>query len=317
MDNKMIKEIQGAFIFTLLLLFSSCKTMDKIEDFFTRVPEVTACSEALKTSVALSYSTTLAYNALLGNVEKNVLLLKRDKNFVLCKINVNESYPLPLGSANFGSILVAGILGDDSSAVMSVNFADIDISEGSFRLEHASDVPVVREDDTLKTIYFKGDLNSYSDTAHDPLFSGVMSEYDKLKAMGKSETVPPRDTSELRGHDLGVDVWVVKSNFNASLPNMTYGITGVGNFTRCAPSEQNIIQLALFDMKVESSCSANPSEGLGFISDYEISNREKEPPVEIGNAALLFDGSCDGKVLIPVATGNYIGSLGKRFSLGL
>ncbi len=298
----------------ILLTSVSCKSVAAVKEFFSRDPEATACSEALKTSAAISYGTSLAYSQFYGIKHDNVLVITKTPGFMLCAITIDNSHPLPLGNANFGTILTAAIFCEDSMAVMSVNFANINIREGTFQLKHASVVPVMRSGDSLFTTYISQDINFFQDTANDPVFNQTLTEQQRRESLKKFETKPPADTSAV-GVDLSQDVWlsITENGMENRSAGYNYTVFGIGQYLRCAPSEISTIQLALFGTKIGPITNLNPFTGYGILQEIKLGT----PNMEMGHAALWFEGKNDGKITVPVATGTYMGASGRRYPLGL
>lgn len=314
----MKKHNLNIFLIILILLIISCNKINDVKEAFSREPEVSACSEALKTSLAISYSTSLTYAAYKGNVASNVTIVTNTPEFILCIIKVDNNNPLPFSSSNSGTILAAGIMNGDSTAVMSVNFTDIDIREGTFRLSQATMVPVIISADTVMSTFISQDVNFYNDTTTDPVFKKTLTETQKQNALNKFNNKPPTDSSA--SIDLNQDVWLVQNILTKSPENTegySYNILGVGQYARCSPSDLSTIQFVLFRTVVEEVCDLNPVSGYGILREIDISNGTTGNLPKLGTAVLLFNETCDGKVKVPFATGNYIGSSGKRLDLGL
>lgn len=314
MKSLTVFSLQVISVVFILSLCTSCKSVSAIKEFFSRDPEATACSEALKTSTSIAYGTSVVYSTFYGKKPDNVLVLTKSPGFILCAITIDKNHPIPLGTANFGTILAAGIFDEDSTAVMSINFAKINIWEGTFKLKHASLVPVMKMGDSLMTTYISEDINFFEDTVGDPVFNQKLTEQQRAESMKKFENKPPKDSSAV-SVELNQDVWlVITENLKAgnSTSGYDYSIFGIGQYLRCAPSELSTIQLGLFCTKVGPVTRLNPYTGYGILQEIKLGGVTN---IEMGHAALWFDGKNDGKITVPVATGTYMGASGRRYPL--
>jgi hypothetical protein len=77
------------------------------------------------------------------------------------------------------------------------------------------------------------------------------------------------------------------------------------------------MQMAMIDVNFSSDCLKNPTSGYVFMQDVEVASSQNDNDIVFGHVFYEFTPDCDGRVLIDLATGNFVFSIGKELDLDL
>ena len=136
----------------VILLFNSCINL---EEKFRKTPPVAPVQDILKTSSALSYAVGAAMSVISG---QNSQIFHSSIN----SINVPgtllmhlspETSPFPPGIHINDDIIVAGILSDTNSGILSVIFTNSSAGFGQFNIMSIMTVPVVKRDNVITIVF--------------------------------------------------------------------------------------------------------------------------------------------------------------------
>ena len=75
--------------------------------------------------------------------------------------------------------------------------------------------------------------------------------------------------------------------------------------------------MAMINTEFSSDCLKNPTSGYVFMQDVEVATSTNSSDIVFGHVFYEFTPDCDGRVLVDIATGNFIFAIGKELDLGL
>ena len=75
--------------------------------------------------------------------------------------------------------------------------------------------------------------------------------------------------------------------------------------------------MAMIGVDFTYECLANPTSGFVFMQDIEIESSTNDTDIVFGHVFYEFTPDCDGRVLVDIATGNFLFAIGKELDLGL
>jgi hypothetical protein len=308
--SKSVRKIAG--ILFLLILCVHCQRFKKIKDAFSKKPEIAAASEVLKTAIPLGYAAACAMDAVAGDTAPGVGFIAGIGGYPgngLLSISVSGSLPLPVGADTSGTIYVAGYWTSQDQAILSVFFTDLSVREGTFVLKNTATFPVQRDTSGFRIVYASEDVNSTADTSMTVTLTGQQMQFE----WKKFEAVPPVDSA------VGIDqnAWIIYVDTKGTPAIRTddiYSVCGAGQYLAASVSGASVVQLVMIDVAYTPAKRLNPYSGRGILRDIDI---EDNSLPELGTAVLWFHNKNDGRVDVPIATGVYIGSIGKSFALNL
>ncbi len=313
----------GLFFFiivVLILQISSCRRIDNrinnVVDIFKRKPEVEALREVIKTALPLGYAASCAMAVVSGETLSHVKIIEGVTSFPdhgLISIDISDEHRLPVGADTSGTIIVAGLWSSRDVAIFSVFFTDIDIEDGSFALSNISTFPAQRDTNGILIVYANEDVNSGSDT----FMTVTLTEGEIHTELTRLETAPPIDSAVT----LDQNAWIINVDFNATNNNFSddiYNISGAGQYLAASVTDVSVVQLVMIDAAMSPTiCRLNPTYGVAFIRNLDVSTGYSGNIPELGTTVLTFHSSCNGKVNATIATGVYVASTGSSFSLNL
>lgn len=298
-------------LISIVVLVNSCINL---EEKFRKAPPVAPVQDILKTSSALSYAVGAAMSVISGQSSQTFRSSINSINVpgtVLMHLSP-EVPPFPPGIHINDDIIVAGILSDTNSGILSVIFTNTSKVFGQFNLMSIMTVPVVRRDNVITIVFAGEDINSGNDTT----LAVSLNEGQVSAEFKRYEMRPEIDTSVT----LEQDAWIIEVD-NGGTPgdiadDVTY-VTGAGQnvtFGTITP-DLDLIQIISIKTELNYHCVRNPVNGFVLLRNYGLySNPEN---IQLGSILFDFHPSCDGKCNIPVATGSYILNSGRSINLGL
>lgn len=307
----------------IFLFLSGCAVRDKVTDTvdsYMREPDITPVKKVLSAALPLSYAANLTMAAMKGEVAPNVIVVRSGNDTstgsFLVHIEVDDAFPLPGNLRASGTIITAGVIVNNRTAIMSAVFTDLNFSEGIFQIHDISTFPVVSDTDLLSgqerllVVYADMDVNAGSDT----LITAGLSPQQTDEELAKYQTMESFDS----GVAISENAWIISIDNNHTLSNASddhYSITGGGQYVEISGSKAEVVQLTMISALMTPACKINPKSGYAFWQNVGVGGTAESP--EIGHVFLTFHDACDGKADITVATGVYTSSFGNTMNLRL
>ena len=197
----------------------------------------------------------------------------------------------------------------------------MDITVGSFKLLNVIAFPVIYDPiyDKTTAVYASMDINlgSNSDIGLDLTQEEMDEDLNKLN----NERV--YNTSNV---DLAVtqNAWIIDVYHNGTFDNAyddRFNIFGgqqaVSVEDYVTESSAGALQMAMIDVDFSADCIQNPTNGYAFMQDVEVATSDNDNDIVFGHVFYEFTPDCDGRVLVDLATGNFIFAIGKEINLDL
>ncbi len=308
------------FILALFLILSlSCrKEIDNpIKDWF-QDPPVNPVTETIKTVIPVGYAASIAMMHMKGYSIPNIKLEKQKSANLLYINTSSEDYPYKFKGDTYGQMIVAYVQTDENTALVSVFFTEMDVVSGSFELQNVIAFPVIYDElnDKITAIYASIDINlgSNSDIGLD-LTATEMDE-----SLGKLDN----ERTEITEIAIAQNAWIIDVYHQGTFDDLyddkfkIYGgqqAAEVGSYE--VESSAGVLQMAMINVEFSSDCIRNPTNGFVFMQDIEVASSTNSSEIVFGHVFYEFHPSCDGEILVNVATGNFIFAIGKELDLGL
>lgn len=283
-----------------------------------REPDVTPVRNALKAAMPVGYAANLTMAAMQGAVIPNVTVLRNggdtSTGCFLVNITVDSAYPLPGNTRATGYITTAGIIVDNSTAIMAAVFSQINVTAGSFVLSDVSTFPAVYDTDRvsgkrlLNVAFSEQDINAGSDTL---LALGITQGQIDAELV-KYQTMRSFDS----GITLAQNGWLIRVDDGGTLADPRddrYTAFGGGQYVEVSEGTTEIVQLTMINAAMSPSCRWNPTEGWALWQNMGVDSAGPD----IGHVLLTFQASCDGNARVTLATGVYLLANGKDIPLEL
>lgn len=315
---------KNVYILIIIFLFvaSSCrKEVNNPLDGWFQDPPVAPITQTIKTIVPVGYAASVVTNDIKGLKSGNVK--KEIKNGVnVLTIGTDVSYPYKFKGDSYGDLVVAYVQTDENTALVSVLFTDLDISQGSFRLENIVAFPITYDEAEDKTtaVYASIDINinSISGYGLEGLSGSEINE-----GLGKLNNERVYNTTDT---DIAVaqNAWIIdvyhKGTYN-DLDDDEFRIFGGQQAIEAqdfeTESSAGVLQMAMVDVHFSADCIKNPSHGYAFMQDVEVSTSVNNNDIVFGHVLYEFHKNCDGDVVVDFATGNFLFAISKQIDLGL
>jgi len=317
-----MKKISFIIVALLFLVMNSCrKEVDNpIKEWF-QDPPVKPITQTIKTVVPVGYAASIVAQDMKG-VKTSAIKKEKQKSATLLYIDTSsDDYPYKFKNDSYGQMIIAYVQTDLNSALVSVFFTEMDIIEGSFKLENIIAFPVIYDELNNKTtaVYVSIDINvsSISDFGLDLSDSEVDENMDKLN----NERI-----YDITDTDIAVvqNAWIIDIDHNGTFNNLDddeftiYGgqqAVEVQDFE--TESSTGALQMAMIDVRFSSDCVKNPTQGYAFLQDVEVESSNNNSDIVFGHVFYEFHPNCDGDILVDIATGNFLFAIGKELDLGL
>lgn len=322
---KFIKQIRFTmyrfkFILALLLILSfSCrKEVDNpIKDWF-QDPPVSPVTETIKTVVPVGYAASIAIMHMKGYSIPNLKSSKQKSANLLYIDTESENYPYKFKGDTYGQMVVAYVQTDDNTALVSVFFTEMDVVSGSFELQNVIAFPVIYDEinDKITAVYASIDINigSNSDIGLD-LTTDEMEE-----SLGKLDN----ERTEVTEVAIAQNAWIIDIYHQGTFDDFyddkfkIFGGQQAANVEDYeVESSAGVLQMAMIDVDFSADCVKNPTNGFVFMQDVEVASSTNSSDIVFGHVFYEFHPSCDGEILVDIATGNFIFAIGKELDLGL
>jgi hypothetical protein len=314
-------------VFILLSQLNGCDSKDDFDDFF-KDPDPAAIESSLKTAIPVGYASSLAMNAMAGDLATNVSIVNKlctsDSSTYPCSAWIAitydpDTYPMPVETGSSGEIIVVGLWTSIDTAILSVFFTDLDIYTGSFRLYDVDIFPVVRTGNVVTAVYADIDVNVGSTPVFPLTLTSTEIDFQKDRFTNTSPPNPPLppDDSQVSVEE---EAWIVKVDCNSTTMDFnddTYTINGAGQFVGASTSSASIQQVVFLGVQMSSACTLNPTEGLSIINDIAVSTDTSTYVETLGSALFTFHRECNGEADVTAAVGSYVGSFGDSLTLNL
>ncbi len=307
------------YILVLLLIvnFSCRKEVDNpIKDWF-QDPPVSPITQTIKTVVPIGYAASLVSMDMRG-LKSPVVKSEKQKNATLLYIDTNTDYPYKFRGDTYGQMIVAYISAEENTALVSIFFTDMDIVTGSFTLLNVVAFPVIYDEfeDKTTAVYVSMDVNlgSNLDIGLDLTSSEIEENLLKLE----------NERTEINEVAIAQNAWIIDVYHQGTYDDLyddkfkIYGgqqAVAVENYE--TESSAGVLQMAMINTEFSSECLKNPTSGYVFMQDIEVATSTNNSDIVFGHVFYEFTPDCDGRVLVDIATGNFIFAIGKELDLGL
>ncbi len=317
--NPIIMKTFRILIIISLIFSFSCrdKEFDNPLDDWFQDPPVSPVTQTIKTVVPIGYAASLVVMDMKGYKAPNISSTKQ-KNAKILTVDISVDYPYKFKGDTYEEMIIAYVQTDLNTALVSVFFTDMDIINGKFNLENVVAIPVTFDDLTGKitAVYASMDINLGID-----LDDLTQDEIDDN--LGKLDNNPIYDKEDV---DIAVtqDAWIIEIFHNNTFDNLLdddFRISGgqqaisVEDFD--TESSAGVLQMAMIGVEFSSDCIKNPTSGFVFMQDVEVESSTNSSSIVFGHVFYEFTPSCDGKILVDIATGNFIFAIGDRLDLDL
>jgi hypothetical protein len=312
-------------ILLILILISniSCRKKEidnPIDDWF-QDPPVEPITQVIKTVVPVGYAATIVTMDMKGLKSPSVKVEKQKSAKVLYVDTNSDDYPFKFKNDTYGQLLVAYVQTDENSALVSVFFTDLDVTTGNFKLENIIAFPIIYDEleDKTTAVYASIDvnINSISGYGLDLSETEVEENLDKLN----NERVYNTTNTDIA---IAQNAWIIDIYHNGTFDDAyddQFKIFGGQQAVKVqdfdTESSTGALQMAMIDVDFSADCSKNPTNGYAFIQDVEVATSTNDNDIVFGHVFYEFTPDCDGRVLVDIATGNFIFAIGKELNLGL
>lgn len=307
------------YILVLLLIinFSCRKEIDNpINDWF-QDPPVSPITQTIKIVIPVGHAASLAIMHMKGYKVPNVKSEKQ-KDATILYVDTNTDYPYKFKDDTYGQMIIAYVQTDENTALVSVFFTDMDIVAGSFTLLNVVAFPVIYDEfeDKTTAVYVSMDVNlgSNLDIGLDLTSSEIEESLLKLE----------NERTEINEVAIAQNAWIIDIYHQGTYDDLyddkfkIYGgqqAVAVENYE--TESSAGVLQMAMINTEFSSDCLKNPTSGYVFMQDVEVATSTNNSDIVFGHVFYEFTPDCDGRVLVDIATGNFIFAIGKEIDLGL
>jgi hypothetical protein len=240
----------------------------------------------------------------------------QQKSATLLYVDTSVDYPYKFKDDNYGQMIIAYVQTDENAALVSVFFTDMDILTGSFKLQNVIAFPVIFTEEKITAVYASIDVNlgSNSDIGLDLTSAEIEENLLKLE----------NERTEINEVAIAQNAWIIDIYHQGTYDDLyddkfkIYGgqqAVAVENYE--TESSAGVLQMAMINTDFSSECIRNPTSGYVFMQDIEVSTSTNDNDIVFGHVFYEFHPSCDGEVLVNIATGNFIFAIGKELDLGL
>ncbi|MBL7110889.1 MAG: hypothetical protein ISS19_02985 [Bacteroidales bacterium] len=284
---------------------------------FLREPPVYPVANTIKTSVSIGYCASIALASMM-ELDIPHATVYRDGNKSLIYLNSGAEMVVPYWNNMNEEIIVATIALDEEMMIMSIIFPGQALRNNQFQLLNVETIPVIIEEDRIMLVYANQDINIEGE----PSINIEMGPLEMEIEISRLDVERP-ETEEVA---ILQNAWIIdvyhKGTFNQFMDD-DYVITGgeqhVFTGYRGTSTDASVMQMAVIEAKLSSDCFLNPGSGFAILREIDISTSRNGGlnDLVLGTIFFTFHDLCNGKVLIPAATGNFITSSGKEYDLNL
>jgi hypothetical protein len=294
------------FFIILLFIASSC---NRIKDYL-RDPDTDILVETLHSATLTGYAANIAMSVMSGQTYTYVHTIRSNEGFPctsLMTMDIDESF-YSYTNAQAGTVTIAGLWPDASTAILSLIYTDYRAGTHTMELLGIETIPVIRDGNSIHIALASQDIRLSPD--QQSILSIDLNTLQIESELLRLEMMKPTD----------VYVAVVQNAYFIDINTKgtfhdpdddDYTITGGGQLVEVAGNEAEIIQQAMIEVCVSSTCHLNPLHGMALV---KVTGLENEGFPELGTAVLEFVDDCSGSARVFAATGMYVGANGKRIS---
>lgn len=313
-----MKILKYVFILFLILNFSCRKKeIDNPFQDWIQDPPVSPVTQTIKTVVPVGYAASLVMMDMKGYKAPNVKSGKQ-KSAKLLYVDTSTDYPYKFKDDTYGQMIIAYVQTGENAALASVFFTDMDIVSGNFKLKNVIAFPIIYDElyDKTTAVYASIDVNLGSNSE-----IGLDLTSDEIEEnMGKLEN----ERTDITEIAISQNAWIIDVYHHGSFDNLDddnfkiYGgqqAVAVEDYD--VESSAGVLQMAMIDVDFSSACIKNPTNGFVFMQDVEVATSANDNNIVFGHVFYEFHPNCDGEILVDIATGNFIFSIGKELDLNL
>ena len=312
-----MKIFRYILVVLLIINFSCRKEIDNPIDDWFQDPPVSPITRTIKTVIPIGYAASLVSMDMRG-LKSPAIKSEKQKSATLLYIDTNTDYPYKFKGDTYGQMIVAYISADENTALVSIFFTDMDVVTGSFTLLNVVAFPVIYDEfeDKTTAVYVSMDVNlgSNLDIGLDLTSSEIEESLLKLE----------NERTEINEVAIAQNAWIIDVYHQGTYDDLyddkfkIYGgqqAVAVENYE--TESSAGVLQMAMINTEFSSDCLKNPTSGYVFMQDVEVATSTNNSDIVFGHVFYEFTPDCDGRVLVDIATGNFIFAIGKELDLGL
>jgi len=308
-----------SIFFFILILFFSCERMEKTMDDqsgFFRPPPIEPVTRTIKISATVGYCAAISMAAEKGCYIPDATVMEKNGHS-LVYLHPGHEFPFPFID-NEGDVIIVSLKIDEDLVIMNLLFNQVNEMEDGFHLYNVETFPVIYNEDRITAVFAANDVNVSNDISleinMDPGWIDI--------ELARLDIERPK-TEEVA---INQNAWIVDVYHKRTAGNLMdddYTLTGgqqkveVGNYT--FHSSTSVMQMAMIETILTTACIQNPTSGFAVLREIDIKtssdNRLKD--LVLGTVFYTFHPECDGLVKIPLATGNFVTSIGKEYDLRL
>lgn len=297
----------------------SCRKneIDNPFDEWFQDPPVSPVTQTIKTVVPVGYAASLVSMDMKGYKAANVKS-GQQKSAKLLYVDTSVDYPYKFKNDTYGQMIIAYIQTDINTALASVFFTDMNIVSGSFELKNVIAFPIIYDEvyDKTTAVYASIDVNLASNSAIGLDLTATEIEEN----LGKLEN----ETTEITEVAISQNAWIIDVYHHGTFNDLyddNFKIYGGQQAVEVddydVESSAGVLQMAMINVVFSPDCVKNPTNGYVFMQDIEVATSTNDNDIVFGHVFYEFTPDCDGRVLVDIATGNFIFSMGKELDLGL
>lgn len=312
-----MKILKYFLVLLLIINFSCRKEIDNpINDWF-QDPPVSPITQTIKTVIPVGYAASLVIMDMKG-YKTPIIKTENQKDAKILYVDTSTDYPYKFKGDTYGQMIVAYISAEENTALVSIFFTDMDIVTGSFTLLNVVAFPVIYDEfeDKTTAVYVSMDVNlgSNLDIGLDLTSSEIEESLLKLE----------NERTEINEVAIAQNAWIIDIYHQGTYDDLyddkfkIYGgqqAVAVENYE--TESSAGVLQMAMINTEFSSDCLKNPTSGYVFMQDVEVATSTNNSDIVFGHVFYEFTPDCDGRVLVDIATGNFIFAIGKEIDLGL
>ena len=311
-----------AVVLTATVMLCSCSSDgdDFLDDLF-RSPNTEPIRASIKTAVPLAHAAAVSMAAVQGDIGDEVLVsnICDDEGDYPCASLITfpmEPENIPFAFNEGSHAVVAGFWSSPDQAILTVSFIETIAGVPSFEVSDVATFPVKRVEfphPGYMVVYANADINIVSDPDPDDLTD------EQKEAEFRRLELSADDDPDI---NIALDAWIIEVDSGDALDQFSddsYTISGGGQYINVTSNGGNtasgVYQLGLAGIRVDSSCSLNPLGGIGLIQELGAATGDAIPLA--ATALLYFEGGCNGRIHVSLATGNFIASIGSTLEFDL
>ncbi len=301
----------------VLALLNACEPSHRLDDFLRPAP-VEPLAEVMRTATPLGYFAMVAMADQMGySIPYEKISLA--EGFSLIRIVPGKEFPLAYQDESCREVLVLAFAADEDFSILSIFYICEGKSGGEVeRILELHTMPVLEEGGRVKAVFASQDIH-VRDSVELSLHMGpgnIAIDLERVEA--------PNPENELAA--IKQNAWIIEVNPAGTWENFlddSYTLIGgeqdVSVLTGEKYSNTSVIQLAMIETVLRPECILAPVEGHALLREVgvETAGEESMDDLVIGTVFYHFTDDCTGEVTIPLATGNFISSTGKKVDLEL